>query len=433
MSARGLRADVYLWGQHVGAVADIGGQITFAYTDAYARSGASISPEYLPLDSSRVFQFPELRRLDAFEGLPGVLADCLPDRFGSKLVRAHFVQQGLNPDTLSPVQKLLYMGKRAMGALEFEPAENTSSPIIEKTIEVSKLVAQARRVVKGNIKSTRTLTEIMETASSAGGARAKALVAWNPETGELMSNRGELKPGYESWIIKFDGTDKDGTTGPFGRTEYVYSKLAHAAGIHMMRTELLQNGKLAHFMTQRFDRIGNNKVHFISLCGLQHADYNQAMTFDYDLYFRSILLLGLGQTALDEAFRRLVFNVAAQNKDDHTKNLGFVMDDNYKWALAPAYDMTYAHGEGWTKSHQMTINGKVDDITRDDLLIVGDRFGIKQADNIIETVIHAVKQWDRLAKTHDVPAAFRRKVSADIDEAVRGLAKVRAPNRRKRA
>lgn len=404
-------AEVRLWDQVVGGILDADGRIIFEYDPKFISGGASISPLRLPLRPGR-FEFPELKGLEAFGGLAGVFADRLPDKFGGKLVEAYFNQKGIAPFELSSVQKLLYVGKRGMGALEFAPAIDTPDDDTDLPVEMAKLVQEARQVVKGEI--TANMREIYLSSSTAGGVRAKAMIAWNRKTNLIQTGQEAMPPGYEPWILKFDGTDTDDNkSGPYGRMEYAYGLMAKEAGLNMMPIHLLEEHGRAHFMTLRFDRDGDRKIHTHSLCGIAHADYNQPGAWSYDLYFSVVRQLRLGQAAMDEAFRRMVFNVAACNRDDHTKNLGFLMLEPGNWALAPAYDITYAHGVGWTARHQMRVNNKVDAITYDDLREVGSREGVKKAKEIIEQVDDAVKQWKTFAKKAKLSAEWVKQIEKD--------------------
>lgn len=403
-------AEVKLWDLRVGGIVDVDGRIIFEYDAQYIRAGGSISPVYLPLRSGP-FEFPALKSMEAFGGLPGVLADRLPDKFGGKLVDAHFIQKGISPSELSPVQKLLYVGKRGMGALEFEPAEKFPNADVAIPVEVATLVQEARNVVRGDI--TQNMNEIMLSASTAGGMRAKAMVSWNRKTNDVVSGQGPAPTDYEPWIIKFDGTSEDGKPGPYGRMEYAYGLMANAAGLDMMPIELFEEQGRAHFMTLRFDKDGVRKLHTHSLCGLEHADFNQAGAWSYDLYFTATRQLNLGQPALDEAFRRMAFNVITCNRDDHTKNLGFLMVEPGIWKLAPAYDITYAHGANWTAKHQMRVNNKVDGITYSDLREVASREGVKKADEIIEQIDHAVRRWKEFARKAKLSSDWIKKIEGD--------------------
>lgn len=403
-------ARVKLWDVDVGGIVDQDGRIIFEYEPGYLGQGGSISPLYLPLRTGP-FEFPDLRGSEAFGGLPGVFADRLPDRFGGKLVEAYFTQKGISPSVLSPVQKLLYVGHRGMGALEFEPAEKVPNADAALPVDVAKLVQEARKVVQGDI--TEHMPEIILSASTAGGMRAKAMISWNRVSDDVVTGQGDAPPGYEPWIIKFDGTSEDGKPGPFGRMEYAYGLMAVAAGLDMMPTELLVEHDRAHFLTKRFDREDGRKLHTHSLCGLAHADYNRPGFWSYDLYFSAIRRLNLGQEAMDEGFRRMVFNVIACNRDDHSKNLGFLMVEPGRWRLAPAYDITYAHGARWTQSHQMRVNDKVDGITYADLHEVGRREGVKKASQIIKQVDLAVRRWEEFAESAGLARDWVRRIKAD--------------------
>ncbi len=401
-------AQVRLWGKLVGAVAEQDdGTVVFEYDPAFRRSGLEISPIKLPLALAGSVGFPELSRVESFAGLPGVLADSLPDRFGNAIIAKYFANQGHPERALSPVQKLLYIGHRAMGALEFRPAIRMGSNAAEQEpLEIAQLVKQARQLIEGRVEVA--VPEIMRIGASAGGARAKALILWNRKTNEVRSGFVRPHAGDENWLIKFDGVGEleapDPHPQPYNRIEYAYSRLAREAGIDMPETHLLEERKLGHFLARRFDRVGSTRLHLHSLGGLQHIDYNQPGAFSYEQYLRTVLELNLGYPALQEVFRRMVFNLTAVNQDDHVKNFAFLMDESGKWRLAPAYDVTYASGHGYTRNHQMTLVGKNTGFSRADLLATGARFGIKQdGAPIIEQVREALGRWRDYAAEASVP------------------------------
>ncbi len=352
-------ARVMLWGHDVGAVSELpNGRVVFNYTPGFRAGGLEISPVHLPLTRRGSFEFPSLRRVEAFNGLPGVLADALPDRFGNEIIRQYFVSKGEPDKALSPVQRLLYIGKRAVGALEFEPALSDRRTVLEtQALEVKSLVDQARRVIEG--KGGEAVREIMQVGSSAGGARAKAIILWNQKKNQVRSAHAKPRVGDEHWIIKFDGVGELGKPDfrhqSYNRIEYVYSLLAKKAGIRTQETYLLEEGDLAHFMIKRFDRDGVKKLHVHTLGGMEHADYNAPQTYSYEQWMRLILRLNLGYPALEQAYLRTAFNLMARNQDDHVKNHSFLMHPDGRWELAPAYDLTYAKGAGYTKAHQMTL------------------------------------------------------------------------------
>lgn len=401
-------AQVWLWDRFVGGVAEEDdGRITFEYDAAFRSSGLEISPRNLPLSLTGPVIFPELSRVEAFAGLPGVLADSLPDRFGNAIIKKYFKDRGLPERAVSPVQKLLYMGKRAMGALEFQPAIRGGSTADERrSLKIADLVEQARRLIEG--KTDVAIPEIMRVGSSAGGARPKAVILWNREKSEVRSGLAPVRPGDEHWIVKFDGVGELDSPNrkpqPCNRIEFVYSLMARDAGIEMEQTHLLTERSYAHFMVKRFDRQGAKKLHMHSLGGLDHADYNAPGTHSYEQFLRIILEMGLGYPALEQAFRRICFNIMAVNQDDHVKNIAFLMDDAGHWRLAPAYDLTYARGAGYTQRHQMSLGGKRDGFTITDLLDAGKRFGIKNdGKTVIDAASAALSKWDKLAREFDVP------------------------------
>jgi len=401
-------AAVHLWGRLVGAVAeDSTGQVIFEYDSSFARTGWEISPRHLPLSRQGPVIFPELRRVEAFQGLPGVLADALPDRFGNAVIKGYFERRGRPQDALSPVQRLLYIGHRAMGALEFEPPMDVPlGGAAEEALEVARLVEQARRVVAG--RSDIAIPEIMLLGASAGGARAKAVILWNRATDEVRSGFAAPHPGDEPWVIKFDGVGEldhpDPKPQPYNRIEYAYNQMAKAAGIETTDTHLLQERRLAHFMSRRFDRDADGRLHLHSLGGLDHADYNAPRTYSYEQYLLVCRELLLSPAGLEEAFRRAAFNVVAVNQDDHVKNFSFLMDRRGRWRLAPAYDLTFARGRDFTRTHQLTLGGKVDDFTRADLRRLGAELGLRQdGASVIDQVVEAVSNWPRFGKAAGVP------------------------------
>lgn len=410
-----VTAEVRLWDRSVGALAEVDGRISFEFDPGFISNGWPISPLVLPTGPG-VYAFPELRRAEAFEGLPGVFADALPDRFGNAIIQRHFTNLGRPGDAFSPVQKLLYVGRRAMGALEFEPAQPGEGDAAEP-LQVARLVREARALIEG--RADVKLPEIMRVGGSAGGARAKALIGWAAATEEVVSGVDELPPGFEPWLIKFDGAgdlDKPGgsSNGPFGRIECAYGHMAVEAGLVMPPFRMLEENGRAHFMVHRFDRSEDgDKVHMHSLCGAAHLDFNMSGAHSYEQLFRTCLAIGAGAPAIEQAYRRMIFNVVARNQDDHTKNFAFLMDRQGQWELSPAFDVTYANGEGWTREHQMTIRGKTDGFTRADLLSIGDTFKVRRAEEILDQTIETVSRWPEFAESVRVPADWMAKIAGD--------------------
>jgi len=409
MASPPVLAEIRLWNKRVGAVAEEDdGKIFFEYDAPFQRSGLEISPRRLPLNLSGPVSFPELTRVEAFAGLPGVLADSLPDRFGNAIIKKYFEDRGRADDSMSPVQKLLYIGTRGMGALEFQPAiPGGKSRKESEPLQIAELVEEARKIIEGS--TDVAVPEIMRVGSSAGGARPKAVILWNREKEEVRSGFAPPRPGDEAWIIKFDGVGEldapNPKPQPYNRIEYVYSLMAREAGIEMEKTSLLTDRQYAHFMVRRFDRVGVKKLHMHSLGGLEHADYNAPGTYSYEQFLRIVLDMRLGYPALESAFRRVCFNIMAVNQDDHVKNIAFLMDETGQWRLAPAYDLTYAAGAGFTRRHQMSLVGKRDGFTIRDLINTANLFGIKNNGKaVIDTVRGSLWKWSQLAREWGVPA-----------------------------
>jgi serine/threonine-protein kinase HipA len=367
----------------------------------------------MPLAGGQRYRFPALSR-ESFSGLPGMLADSLPDRYGNALIDAWLAAEGRAREDFNAVERLCYLGQRGMGALEFRPARGPS-PSASRRIDVEALVELAAEVLAEredlaaslqHPEKQQALQEILRVGTSAGGARAKALIALDPETEEVRSGQLDAPPGFEHWILKFDGVEEDsrdlGTAKGYGVVEWVYSQMATAAGIEMTECRLLTDGDRRHFMTRRFDRDRNgDKVHMQSLAALAHLDFNQPRTHSYEQAFQAIHRLGLPQEAAVEQFRRMTFNVVARNQDDHVKNIAFLMDRQGRWRLSPAYDVVYAYNpEGrQTRSHQMSINDQRDDFTLADLRAAAEVARLKrgQAEEILARVTKAVRAWPRLA------------------------------------
>ncbi|MDH5378223.1 MAG: type II toxin-antitoxin system HipA family toxin, partial [Gammaproteobacteria bacterium] len=381
MVARFDTAEVRLWGETVGALAwlDTRGYAVFEYTPEFLTKGWDISPLHMSVEDAlrgdATFSFPALNR-EAFMGLPGLLADALPDKYGNNIIDAWLARQGRNAQDFSPVERLCYMGKRSMGALEFEPSavKKFESPV---AVEIAELVTLAQSIMRERAQlnvalgedeqsNADALQDILRVGTSAGGARPKAVIAMNA-TGDVRSGQCELPDDFDYWIIKFDGVSdlELGEPKGYGRIEYAYYLMAKAAGIKMAECRLLEENGRAHFLTRRFDRVAGKKLHMQSLCGLAHYDFNQAGAYSYEQAFTAMRILRLSKSEAAEQFRRMVFNILARNQDDHTKNISFLMDESGAWRLSPAYDVTYAHNPGgqWTLLHQMTVNGKRDEFT----------------------------------------------------------------------
>lgn len=404
-------AEVHLWGELIGVALwnEQGGYASFQYTPEFINKGIEVSPILMPL-SDRIYSFPELSS-QTFLGMPGLLADALPDRFGRALLDQWLAMN--NRIQANPVERLCYQGKRCMGALEFAPAQNRGFDEIS-VIEVASLVKVAsnvlhdRAILQTNMgQPTEALMDILRVGTSAGGQRAKAVIAYNDETQEVRSGQLDAPKGFDYWLLKLDGVTNSQLGDPqhYGEIEYVYYLMAKLAGINMTECRLLHENNRSHFMTRRFDRVNGEKVHMQTLCGLTHSDYNVRNSCSYEQAFAYMRQLYLPYPQAEEFFRRMVFNVVACNQDDHTKNISFLMDQTGKWSLSPAYDMSWAYNSNgiWTQTHQMSIRGKQKDITREDLLEVARQMNIKRPNELIDQVVDAVGQWQQLAMQYPIP------------------------------
>ena len=404
-------AIVKLWGDTVGAVSwlDDRSYGIFEYNKDFIKKGLDLSPIMMGLNAAHSgdgkFFFPALSK-ETFVGLPGLLADVLPDKFGNSIIDAWLARNGGNSISFSPVERLCYTGKRGMGALEFSPPvlKNDNKSV---AVEVSELVKLAQYIMnerKGlNVQfgdsaheNADALLDILRVGTSAGGARPKAVLAMNKK-GDVISGQADAPKGYDYWLLKFDGvTDLElGEPGGYGRIEYAYYLMAKEAGINMTESKLLEENGRAHFMTKRFDRVDGSKLHMQSLCGLAHYDFNMAGAYSYEQAFEVMRKLRLSKAEAAQQYRRMLFNVIARNQDDHTKNISFFMSKDGKWQLSPAYDVTYSHNPAgkWTNQHQMSINGKRDHFTKEELINTGKSISISKPEKIIDEVIAAISKW----------------------------------------
>ncbi len=426
-------SEVKLWGRTIGAVAlEDGAKVaSFEYDSAFSRSGIEIAPLTMPL-SRNIYSFPALGR-EAFHGLPGLLADSLPDKFGNTLIDAWLATQGRSPDSFNSVERLCYTGLRGMGALEYTPAIGPKARQANR-IEISKLVALASKVLThrndlqtslgDDVSRENALRDILRVGTSAGGARAKAVIAWNPETNEVRSGQVKTDPGFEHWLLKFDGVagnkdkEREDPKG-YGVTEYTYYRMAIDAGISMSECRLLEEDGRRHFMTRRFDRQEDgNKIHMQSLGAMAHFDYNLDGAYAYEQALLVIRQLGLPMASIEEQYRRMVFNIIARNQDDHVKNIAFLMDKTGSWSLAPAFDVTYSYQPTGkhTSIHQMTLNGKRDNFTLEDFRSCAEAASMKRghAESIIEEVRSVVSRWQGYAEETKVSVDARDKIAKTL-------------------
>ncbi len=422
-------AFVNLWSQRVGAVLwDQNKQFAyFEYEKKFAEQGLDIAPIKMSIRQKDViFNFPELARNNTYKGLPGLLADILPDKYGNTLINTWLARNGREPDSMNPVEMLCFVGNRGMGALEFEPVQpkntDTSTKLeISGLIDIAKDILNNRKEFNVNLKGDRAkaLLDIIKIGTSAGGARAKALIAYNEKTNEVRSGQANAPDGFTHWIIKFDGVHDSqfGETFGYGRVEMAYYLMAKACGIEMSNCRLLEENGRAHFMTQRFDRLpGQEKIHIQSWCALAHVDFQEVGAHSYEGLFQTMRTLLLPYPQAEQLFKRMVFNIIARNCDDHTKNFSFMMDKNGTWKLAPAFDVCYAYRPGsiWVSRQSLTANGKRENFKRDDLLSVAKQMNIKKADQIITEVQDVVHKWPKYAQQVDVKQTLIQEINKNI-------------------
>jgi serine/threonine-protein kinase HipA len=415
-------AEVHIWGNLVGAVAwDNSNQYaTFEFDPKFKRLGWDLSPLKMSIHApTNLFQFPELKQgrnsiLDTFKGLPGLLADALPDKYGNNLINVWLAQQGRPQNSMNPIEMLCFMGNRSMGALEFKPAtpksnKNTFSVEIDSLVSVAQRLLNQKDAFLSNIQKDerQTILELLKIGTSAGGARPKAVIAWNEKTGMVKSGQVHAPAGFEHWLIKLDGVSdiQLGASHGYGRVEMAYYNMATTCGIHMMPCRLLEEHGRAHFMTKRFDREGSDTKHHVqTFCAMKHFDFNLVNNFSYEQLFQCMRELKLSYADAEQMFRRMVFNVIARNCDDHTKNFAFLMKQGGGWELAPAYDVCHAYrpDSEWVSQHALSVNGKRKDITKADLLVIGESIRCKNAAEIVDEINEVVQQWSIYAADVDV-------------------------------
>ncbi len=430
-------AYIHFWGKRVGAIAwDAATHLgSFEFEPSFLSQNLDLAPLKMPISQARgkVFSFPELSQSNTFKGLPGLLSDVLPDKYGNTLINAWLAQQGRPTNSLNPVEILCFIGKRGMGALEFEPAEPQAGAASTK-IEMNHLVHIAQEIMLGRKEFQTNLTadeqkalaQILKIGTSAGGARAKALIAFNAQTGEVRSGQAEAPKGFTHWLIKFDGVVDTqlslgdgplGTSNGYGRVEMAYYKMALASGIDMMESRLLEEHGRAHFMTKRFDRIPDQgKLHVQSFCGMQHVDFTEINAYSYEQLFQTMRMLRLSYPEAEQLFRRMVFNVLARNCDDHTKNFAFTMNQSGEWHLSPAYDICHAYrpGSPWVSRQSLSVNGQRDQISTQDLLAVAKSMNIKKPTQIVDEVKTQVSRWEYYAEEQQVPTPLLKAIQSTL-------------------
>ena len=420
-------AFVKIWGETVGAVAwnAESGLASFEYDPKFINTKTDLAPLKMPIINSmkRIFSFPELRDIKTFKGLPGLLADVLPDDYGNQLINSWLAQNGRPENSMNPVELLCFIGTRGMGALEFEPSQLKTTKRafdieVDNLIHISQKMLSKRDRFETNLSEDeqQAMLDILKIGTSAGGARPKAIIAYNEKTGQVKSGQTSAPKGFEHWLLKLDTVSdvQFGESTGFGRIEMAYYLMAKACEIDMMECRLLEEKGRAHFMTKRFDREGGEqKYHIQTLCAMQHYDFSQITSFSYEQIFQTMRLLRLPYPEAEQMYRRMVFNVIARNCDDHTKNFAFRLKKDGNWELAPAYDICFAYrpGSDWVSQHNLSINGKRKDITKADLLIVAKSMNIKKAEAIIQKISDTVTNWHEYAAIAKVDTKLKETIS----------------------
>jgi serine/threonine-protein kinase HipA len=427
-------AEIKIWGELVGAVRWFQDRnlASFQYDTKFLSKGWDISPIKMPIkNGNRTYSFPELRPTrgedpNTFKGLPGLLSDALPDKYGNELINVWLAQRGRPANSMNPVEQLCFIGSRGMGALEFEkplfPSEKRAVTFeIKSLVDVAQEILSQREGFSTNLKEDdrQAISDIIKVGTSAGGARAKAVIAYNAKTGEVKSGQAKAPKGFEHWLIKLDGVKDSllGDSNGFGRVEYAYHLMAKICGIDMMECQLFKENGRAHFMTKRFDREGHDTKHHIqTFCGIQHFDYTKLYSYSYEQLFQTMRTLKLTYPEAEQMFRRMVFNVMATNYDDHTKNFSFRLKKDGKWELSPAYDVCYSYDpkNPWVNQHTLSINGKYLDITKSDLMTIATANNIKKGEKIIDEIKAVVCNWHQYAEDVEVEQKLRDTITKTL-------------------
>lgn len=423
--------NVKIWKKDVGAaIWDKDKQVAiFEYGKEFIKEEIDLAPIMMPLESAvmgkRIYSFPNLNP-ETFRKLPGLLSDSLPDKFGNTLIDLWLSRNGRSPNDFTPIERLCYVGSRAMGALEFHPSLTKESSAIEdiqlgELVDVASEILKKKETLNTSFKTykSKALEQIITIGTSAGGIRPKAVIAINKNNQRIVSGTLDLDENYEHWLLKFDGIQDDelGISQGYGKIEYVYYLLAKECGIEISESKLLSESGRDHFMTKRFDRVNGQKIHMQTLSGIAHFDFNNIGSTSYEQLFQIMRKLKLGNDQLEQMFRRMTINVVGRNQDDHTKNISFIFPEKSEWQLSPAYDLTFSYnpitGRN-TNKHQMSINGKRENINKMDLIKIAEDNMIKKPEEIIEEVISAVSTWRQKAKEHDIDKKRIEKIESNL-------------------
>jgi serine/threonine-protein kinase HipA len=423
-------AQIKIFNKKVGAIAydKAKGTALFEFEESFLKTDLDLSPIKMSIKKAKgkIFSFAELSRSNTFKGMPGLLADVLPDKYGNALINNWLTKNGRPTGSLDPVETLCFIGKRGMGALEFNPvnpptANNSTKVEIGNMVQIAQDILSERKTFTTNLSAEeeKAMADILKIGTSAGGARAKAIIAYNPLTKEVKSGQTDAPAGFSHWLIKFDGVDDEqfGASNGYGRVEMAYHKMATDCGIEMMECKLFEENGRAHFMTRRFDRpTENTKLHVQTFCAMQHYDFNDVGLYSYEQLFETMRILNLPYPQHEQLYRRMLLNVMGRNCDDHTKNFAFIMNENGGWKLSPAYDVCHAYrpASPWVSKQSLSINGKRENITKDDLLAVAKLLSIKKAVQIFTQVSEVVNKWNEYANAQKVPAALRDAIKGTL-------------------
>lgn len=399
-----MEVEAFIFDKKIGNLLLKDGIVYFEYDKNFKTSGIEISPLKLPLSFNGVYTNNDERY---FEGLAGVFHDTLPDKFGTKVIERYFESKNIPPHQLSVLQKLMFIGYKSIGAITYKPViHKIEEKKINKLIELQNFYENAKKIISGDaIEVVDEMLNFMDSAASAGGARAKAIIGYNEDTKEIISGvKRDLKENFEHYLIKFDIANDDGSSSDYTKLEYLYMSMAKEIGIDVPKIELLSHGNLAHYLIKRFDRINGETLHLHSVAGLTHTNFNIPMHYSYDELLRLTRYLTGSQKAVNEQFKRMIFNLVGRNQDDHAKNFAFTMNINGIWNLSPAYDITYSNGSGYTKNHQLSLNGKTNDFILQDILGLAKKHSIKEnvAREYLEQIVEVFSQFKNRAGELDI-------------------------------
>ena len=399
-----MEVEAFIFGKKIGTILLKDGIVYFEYDKEFKTSNLEISPLKLPFSLNGVYTNNEDRY---FEGLAGVFHDTLPDKFGTKVIERYFESKNIPPHELTVIQKLIFVGDKSIGAITYKPvAHKIEEEKNNELIELQNFYENAKKIISGDaFEVVDEMLNFMDSAASAGGARAKAIIGYNCKTQELISGvKRELKKDFDHYLIKFDIQKNDGRSSDYTKLEYIYMNMAKEVGIDVPKIELLTHGNLAHYLIKRFDRVNSEALHLHSVAGLTHTNFNIPMHYSYDELLRLTRYLTGSQQDVNEQFKRMIFNIVGRNQDDHAKNFAFMMNKNGIWNLSPAFDITYSNGTGYTKNHQLSLNGKTNNFTLNDILQLAKKHSIKEniAKEYLEQIVEVFSKFKKKAKEIDV-------------------------------